>query len=1703
MLVAAIASSASAATWSYDFGTTSGTTTHTSGSSSSFLPNPQANGGSQYVRVGSQGGSVVLANPGDPAFGSGAELMITAPTGSSLNKFGIANYTTGNLYSLSFSTFLTGNTGTFYAFAGNGSSFDSATAGFTSAQVAAGLQFILGTSAITTNYRSGSNWISTNLTTSGITKDSVLGFSIYGNNGSTSTSYSIGGTSYSLGSNTFDIWLGGSKISSSALTGGQLSAGSGVDSIMFYGENSASNVGKMSLDNIVYANELPAAPTSADYWAPQAGGGGTGIWTSSGTNWASAAGTLGSQTQGTGTLIFGNTAGTVTVSDTVSASAGMQLATTGYLITGGTISLAGATSGSNTITVNSAVTGTINSILAGSAGMTKAGVGTLSLGGVNTLTGTVAVTAGTLATTTSNVVADAAFVNVSSGAIFQLGGNDTVAAILGSGTVDVQSNTLTANTAATGSFAGVIQGTGGFTKTGGATFTLSGNNAYLGVTSVNAGTLATSAADRISNSSDVAVASGATLQLGGAETVGSIAGAGNVAIGGNAFTSGGSGSSTSFSGVISGAGGSFTKAGAGTLTINAAQAYTGATNVNAGTLALGASGAIATSPTVNVASGATLDVSAVAGFTLGATQTLAGAGSVVGPTAVSGTINPGDSGAIGTLTLGATTLNGGGVLNVALFDASSTAGTGWDLLATDTLTFANSSGSKFTINLSSASTSGGAAGNASVFNNASDVRFKIVGASSFGTSFDATAFTLNTAGFTNALGGGTWGVTSQGSDIYLSFTAGQALNWVGGSGTWAPTGGTDWNGGAWDSSKTATFAGSAGTVTVDNAGVSAGRGLDFGVTGYTLAGGPIALSGSTAGLNTVSVSSGSATVASTLTGNTGLTKVGAGALVLAADATFTGGTQINGGTVQLGNGGTAGTVVGDVTIGSGATLAVNRSDALTLSGNLTGVGAVTKSGSGTLTLSGSNDYAGGTTVNGGAVAADAVSRLGSGALTLNGGRLTYTGGVGTLASGSIGAGGGTFDVGLGGDLTITALTGTASSLVKEGAGTLRVPTLPAAFSANAGVLSTAQVGTLNMGTDLANAGTIEFTGSNTRVNLNVNQTGSGVLRLTQSSQSVANTGSNITGTAANPIALAVGSGTVNIGSTSGNTLRLNGAISGTGNVNFAVSTSGGAGLTVLGAASTFTGNVTVNSSTSGIHRIGVNNAIPTTAGVTFGSTAGSIDLNGFNQQLAYLASGASGGIFNSAGGLATLTIDGTTSTTYARAIGTTGSATIALVKAGSSTLTLSGSSAFSGGTTINGGVISVASDSSLGASSGSINFAGGTLATTETFTLSAARIVTVSGTSGWDVAATKTVTFNGDFAGSGRLNKGGLGQLTLGGTSAGYTGTFAINAGTVELTNADALDNAIILQTGGTLILAPSSGTDVPLPGLQGNGGEVSIGNGRQVAVGDNSDRSYGGRIRGQGGFKKQGTGRLELTGNNDYSGTTLVNSGRLVVNGSLSQTPLVTVASGAEIGGSGSIGGTLAGAGAVGPGNSPGIFSAPNTDPSGGLDYNFEFTGLTPDYTNAAASVNDVLRLTDTTTPFLPSLGASNAVKIYLPSSVAEGQTYVGGFFLDATTAQVGTFLGSIASATFSYFVQDNAGGVTYEGLTYRTLGDWNNANGQSLGVTIGTSNVASAAFVGGTITNGQSMQMVIVPEPSAFALAGLGAALAGYAAWKRRRPV
>ncbi|WP_213775998.1 autotransporter domain-containing protein, partial [Bradyrhizobium sp. dw_78] len=240
----------------------------------------------------------------------------------------------------------------------------------------------------------------------------------------------------------------------------------------------------------------------------------------------------------------------------------------------------------------------------------------------------------------------------------------------------------------------------------------------------------------------------------------------------------------------------------------------------------------------------------------------------------------------------------------------------------------------------------------------------------------------------------------------------------------------------------------------------------------------------TGGISTIDTNGFGATWNGVLSGAGGLVKAGVGTLNLTAANTYTGGTAISGGTLQVGNGGTSGSIVGDVA--DNGTLAFNRSNASAFTGAISGTGGVTKLGAGVLTLSGSGTYAGATLVNAGTFQAGAANvfspgsafTIASGAtLNLAGfdnsiGSLAGSGGVtlgsATLASGNDGTST-TFSGAIGGTGGLTKTGGGALSLT--GASTYTGPT-----NINAGVLDVngalASTVAVNSGGTLMGSGTI-------------------------------------------------------------------------------------------------------------------------------------------------------------------------------------------------------------------------------------------------------------------------------------------------------------------------------------------------------------------------------------------------------------------------------------------------------------------------------------------------------------------------------------------------------------------------------------------------------------------------------------------------------
>jgi len=180
------------------------------------------------------------------------------------------------------------------------------------------------------------------------------------------------------------------------------------------------------------------------------------------------------------------------------------------------------------------------------------------------------------------------------------------------------------------------------------------------------------------------------------------------------------------------------------------------------------------------------------------------------------------------------------------------------------------------------------------------------------------------------------------------------------------------------------------------------------------------------------------TFAGAISGTGALVQSGSGTLTLTGNNTYTGNTTISAGMLQIGNGGTSGSITGNVT--DNGSLAFDRSDSVSFGGVVTGSGALAQLGSGTLILTGNNTFTGGTTIsagtprigNGGATGSitgnvtdngtlafdrsdsvtfegairgtGALVQLGSGVLTLTGTN-TYSGGT-TISAGTLQVGNG-------------------------------------------------------------------------------------------------------------------------------------------------------------------------------------------------------------------------------------------------------------------------------------------------------------------------------------------------------------------------------------------------------------------------------------------------------------------------------------------------------------------------------------------------------------------------------------------------------------------------------------------------------------------------------------------------------------------------
>ncbi len=429
--------------------------------------------------------------------------------------------------------------------------------------------------------------------------------------------------------------------------------------------------------------------------------------------------------------------------------------------------------------------------------------------------------------------------------------------------------------------------------------------------------------------------------------------------------------------------GALTKNGNGVLTLEANNTYSGVTFVNVGTLALGVVGAIPNSPSITIASGAVLDVAAVGGgYVLNANRSLLGGGTVNGDVtmAAAAIINPGTSGAPETLTLGGSLTQTGGAVNH--FDLTETPGPGNDqvVIGQD-------------LNVSGVNT------------------IEVVGGGVPGTVYPLFQYGGNfngtLANFVISGAGGTLSNNPTTKTISLIIQSAirnpTSVVWVGNatSNHWATLTPTNWfNPGT---SQLDYFVNDDDALFSDLGAANSNVSIVGNVLPATL----------TVGATANYTFGGAGAIG----GTTGLTKTNTGTLTVNTTNTYTGPTTLSGGVLeaaQLAIGG-APSAIGAAPSGSanlvfgggtlrytgdsvssdrGATLnaaggtidVTGAATSLTISGVLTGDGALRKAGAGTLTLSAANNYTNGTTIDGGVLQINAAS-LGAGNITNNGATL--------------------------------------------------------------------------------------------------------------------------------------------------------------------------------------------------------------------------------------------------------------------------------------------------------------------------------------------------------------------------------------------------------------------------------------------------------------------------------------------------------------------------------------------------------------------------------------------------------------------------------------------------------------------------------------------------------------------------------------------
>jgi fibronectin-binding autotransporter adhesin len=648
------------------------------------------------------------------------------------------------------------------------------------------------------------------------------------------------------------------------------------------------------------------------------------------------------------------------------------------------------------------------------------------------------------------------------------------------------------------------------------------------------------------------------------------------------------------------------------------------------------------------------------------------------------------------------------------------------------------------------------------------------------------------------------------------------------------------------------------------------------------------------GAQTLTLTAGSGTFSGTITGSGGLT-ISGGSQILSSTNSYTGATTITGGTLEIG----ASAYSNNVT--DSGTLGFYSISSIAMTGVVSGTGGLSQLGAGVTTISVAQSYTGPTTIAAGTLALTGSANIASSSVVADAGVFDISGTGGT----SITSLSGTGTVVLGAqNLTVTAgstgfsgiITGTGGLTVTGGNQTISGnDSYTGATTISGGTLLLTGANSLGTSSNVIDNGTLDISG----VTGSVSGISTTILTLSGSGQVLLGAKNLVLTAAANTFSgvisgtggLVISGGTETLtgnNSYTGNTLITagtlalagSGAISGTSSVSdsgvFDISATGGASVSV----GSLGGSGTVN---LGAQNLTLSNAQDTFSGVISG--AGSLTISNGTEILAgtntytgvtTVAGGATLQVGSAAGNGAiagavadngTLVFGGSGTNILSGII--SGSGTV--VQSGSGTTILAAANSYSGGTTISAGTLQLGNGGTTGSIPGNV---------TDNGILAFAR----SG----------TTSFDGVISGSGGVTVvSGTTVLTA---ADSYTGTTTINSSAGLVLTGTGSISASSVTDNGTLDVSVIASPQIA--SLAGSGGVTLGGNTLTIAGGTGA---FSGSLTGTGGLTVNG-GTETLSGSNGYTGATTINGGTLAVSGSILNSSGVTVNSGGTLAGSGSV---------------------------------------------------------------------------------------------------------------------------------------------------------------------------------------------------------